>query len=89
MGMATEVIPRGTVPLVREGIVTGKFKKMMRGVVTASAFSPMTPQEEVELADCDMRFHLYDFNFTDDVRVIAREDGLIAVNNAIAVDFGG
>jgi 4-hydroxybutyrate CoA-transferase len=89
LGMATEVIPRGTVPLVREGIVTGKFKKTMPGVVTASAFSPVTSQEEVELADGDMRFHLYDFNFTDDVRVIAREDGLIAVNNAIAVDLGG
>ena len=89
LGMATEVIPRGTVPLVREGIVTGKFKKMMPGVVTASAFSPVTSQEEVDLADSDMRFYLYDFNFTDDVRVIAREDGLIAVNNAIAVDFGG
>ena len=89
LGMATEVIPRGTVPLVREGIVTGKFKKMMPGVVTASAFSPVISQEEAELADGDMRFHLYDFNFTDDVRVIAREDGLIAVNNAIAVDFGG
>jgi len=89
LGMATEVIPRGTVPLVREGIVTGKFKKMMPGLVTASAFSPVTSQEEVELADGDMRFHLYDFNFTDDVRVIAREDGLIAVNNAIAVDLGG
>jgi len=89
LGMATEVIPRGTVPLVRAGIVTGKFKKMMPGLVTASAFSPATPQEEVELADGDMRFHLYDFNFTDDIRVIAREDGLIVVNNAIAVDFGG
>jgi 4-hydroxybutyrate CoA-transferase len=89
LGMATEVIPRGTVPLVREGIVTGKFKKMMPGVVTASAFSPVTSQEEVDLADGDVRFYLYDFNFTDDVRVIAREDGLIAVNNAIAVDFGG
>src|SRR5215472_4105927 len=89
LGMATEVIPRGTVPMVREGIVTGKYKKMMPGVVTASAFSPVTPLEEVELADGDMRFHLYDFNFTDDLRVIAREDGLIAINNAIAVDFGG
>ena len=89
LGMATEVIPLGTVPLVREGVVTGKFKKMMPGLVTASAFSPAMSQEEVELADGDMRCHLYDFNFTDDIRVIAGEDGLIAVNNAIAVDFGG
>ena len=68
LGMATEVIPQGTVPLVREGIVSGRFKKTMLGVVTASAFSPVTPQEEVDLADSDIRFHLYDFNFTDDVR---------------------
>jgi 4-hydroxybutyrate CoA-transferase len=89
LGMATEVIPRGTIVLVREGVVTGRYRKMMPGVVTASAFSPATPLEEVELADGDTRFHLYDFNFTDDIRVIAREDGLIAVNNALSVDFGG
>jgi len=34
-----------------------------------------------------MRFISTYFNFTDDVRIIAREDGLIAVNNAIAVRF--
>ena len=89
LGMATEIVPRGTVPLVRAGVVTGKFKKMLPGVVTASAFSPATPLQEVELADGDMRFHLYDFNFTDDIRLIAREDGLISVNNALTVDFGG
>ena len=89
LGMATEVIPRGTVPLVREGVVTGKFKKQMPGIVTASAFSPATAQAELDLADGDMRFHLYDFNFTDDIRLIAREDGLISVNNALTVDFGG
>ena len=47
LGMATEVIPRGTVPLVREGIVTGKFKKLMPGIVTGSAFSPATPKKRL------------------------------------------
>jgi len=89
LGMATEVIPRGTVPLVRDGVVTGKFKQLMPGIVTGSAFSPAITKEEVALADGDMRFHLYDFNFTDDIRQIAREDGLISVNNALTVDFGG
>jgi acyl-CoA hydrolase len=89
LGMATEVIPRRTIQLVREGVVSGKYKRIMPGIVTASAFSPAIPLEEVELADGDLRFHLYDFNFTDDIRVIAREDGLIAVNNALVVDLGG
>jgi 4-hydroxybutyrate CoA-transferase len=89
LGMATEVIPRKTVTLVREGVVTGKYKKTMQGIVTGSAFSPAMTQEELQLADGDMRFHLYDFNFTDDIRVIAGEEGLIAVNNALTVDLGG
>jgi hypothetical protein len=50
LGMATEAIPRGTVSLVRDGIATGKFKKMMPWVITASAFSPVAPRKEVELA---------------------------------------
>jgi 4-hydroxybutyrate CoA-transferase len=89
LGMATEIIPRGTVELVRAGVVSGRYKKIMPGVVTASGFSPATSDDELALADGDARFHLYDFNFTDDVRLIAREDGLIAVNNALTVDFGG
>jgi 4-hydroxybutyrate CoA-transferase len=89
LGMATEIIPRGTAGLVEAGVVTGKYKKVMAGIVTGSGFSPATSEEELELVHGDLRFHLYDFNFTDDVRQIAREDGLIAVNNALTVDFGG
>ncbi len=89
LGMATEIIPRGTATLVEAGVVNGKYKKLMAGIVTGSGFSPATTQEELELAHGDMRFHLYDFNFTDDIRLIAREEGLIAVNNALTVDLGG
>jgi 4-hydroxybutyrate CoA-transferase len=89
LGIATEIIPRGTATLVHAGVVSGKYKTNMPGIVTGSGFSPATTQEELELAHGDMRFHLYDFNFTDDVRQIAREEGLIAVNNALTVDFGG
>jgi 4-hydroxybutyrate CoA-transferase len=89
LGMATEVIPRATVTLVRQGVVSGKYRKTMPGIVTGSAFSPAMTPEELQEADGDTRFHLYDFNFTDDVRVIAHEEGLIAVNNALTVDLGG
>ncbi|MGH7933002.1 MAG: acetyl-CoA hydrolase/transferase C-terminal domain-containing protein, partial [Candidatus Binataceae bacterium] len=40
-------------------------------------------------ADGNPVFQLYDFNYTDDIRLIAREEGLVSVNNALGVDFTG
>jgi len=75
LGMQTEVIPWGTAPLVRDGVITGRYKKVFPGVVVGSAFAFATPRD--------------DFNFTDDIRLVAREEGLISVNNALAIDFTG
>ena len=89
LGMQTEVIPWGTAPLVRDGVITGKYKKVLPGVVVGSAFAFATPREELEFAAGNPAFQLHDFNFTDDIRLVAREDGLVSVNNALAVDFTG
>ena len=89
LGMQTEIIPIGAAHLVREGVLTGKYKKMFPGVVVGSGFALGTPREELEYADGNPTFQLYDFNFTDDIRTIAREDGLISVNNALCVDLTG
>jgi 4-hydroxybutyrate CoA-transferase len=89
LGMQTEIIPWGTAPLVREGTITGKYKKLFPGLVVGSGFAVNTPRAELEYADGHPGFHLYDFNFTDDIRLIAREEGLISVNNALAVDLTG
>ncbi len=87
LGMQTEIIPIGTTHLVREGVMTGKYKKMFPGLVVGSAFAIGTPRAELEYADANPAFQLYDFNYTDDVRMIAREDGLISINNALCVDL--
>jgi 4-hydroxybutyrate CoA-transferase len=89
LGMQTEVIPWGTAPLVREGVITGKYKKVFPGVVVGSAFAFATPRTELEYAAGNPAFQLHDFNFTDDIRLVAREEGLISVNNALAIDFTG
>ncbi len=89
LGMQTEVIPWGTAPLVRDGVITGRHKKVFPGVVVGSAFAFATPREELEYAAGNPAFQLHDFNFTDDIRLVAREEGLISVNNALAVDFTG
>jgi 4-hydroxybutyrate CoA-transferase len=89
LGMQTEIIPVGTTDLVREGVLTGKHKKIFPGLVVGSGFAIGTPREQLEYADGNPVFQLYDFNFTDDVRTIAREEGLISVNNALCVDLTG
>ncbi len=89
LGMQTEIIPWGTTNLVRDGVMTGKYKKLFPGLVVGSGFAIATPREQLEYADGNPVFQLYDFNFTDDIRLIAREDGLISVNNALAVDLTG
>ncbi len=89
LGMQTEIIPWGTANLVRDGVITGKYKKLFPGLVVGSGFAVGTPREQLEYADGNPVFQLYDFNFTDDIRLIAREDGLISINNALAVDLTG
>ncbi len=89
LGMQTEIITWGPTNLVRDGVMTGKYKKLFPGLVVGSGFAIATPREQLEYADGNPVFQLYDFNFTDDIRLIAREDGLIAVNTALAVDLAG
>jgi len=89
LGMQTEIIPWGTTDLVRDGVITGKYKKLFPGLVVGSGFAVATPREQLEYADGNPIFQLYDFNFTDDIRLIAREEGLISVNNALAIDLTG
>lgn len=89
LGMQTEIIPVGATHLVREGVLTGKYKKMFPGLVVGSGFAIGMPREELEYADGNPVFQLYDFNYTDDVRTIAREEGLVSVNNALCVDLTG
>jgi len=89
LGMQTEIIPCGTATLVRDGVITGKYKKIFPGLVVGSGFAVATSREELDYVDGHPGFHLYDFNFTDDIRLIAREEGLISVNNALSVDLTG
>ena len=89
LGMQTEIVPHHTAPLVRDGVLTGKYKKLFPGLVVGSGFAPLTPRDELDYINGNPRFQLYDFNFTDDIRTIAREEGLISINNALSVDLTG
>src|SRR5882757_9343364 len=71
LGMQTEIIPLHTAPLVEEGVLTGKYKKLFPGLVVGAGFAPLTPRDQLDYIDGNPKFALYDFNTTDDIRLIA------------------
>src|SRR5260370_38009701 len=87
--MQTAITPWGTTRLVREGVMTGKYKKLFPGIVVGSGFAAGVGREGLDYADGNPGFQLYDFNFTDDIRLLAREEGLIAINNTLSIDLTG
>jgi 4-hydroxybutyrate CoA-transferase len=88
LGIQTELITGGIANLVREGVVTGKYKTLHREKVVGSALVALD-EEEMRLIDGNPVFELYDFGYTDDVRLLLQQDNLIAVNNALLVDLTG
>jgi 4-hydroxybutyrate CoA-transferase len=88
LGVQTELITGGIANLVRDGVVTGKYKTLHREKVVGSALVALD-EEEMRLIDGNPVFELYDFGYTDDVRLLMQQDNLVAVNNALLVDLTG
>jgi 4-hydroxybutyrate CoA-transferase len=86
--MHSEVTAPGYGRLVREGIVTGRYKSFRPGKVTASAFTG-SYQEDLELIDNNPIFEQYDTEYTNDIRTVCAIDNFVSINNAISVDLTG
>jgi 4-hydroxybutyrate CoA-transferase len=88
LGVQTELITGGIANLVRDGVVTGKYKTLHREKVVGSALVALD-EAEMRLIDGNPVFELYDFGYTDDIRLLMQQDNLVAVNNALLVDLTG
>jgi acyl-CoA hydrolase len=88
LGIHTELLPGGVIDLVDQGVVTGKFKAVHPGKVVASLIAELPPEEMARI-DGHPAFELYDFNHTDDMRLLLQFDNFVAINNALFVDLTG
>lgn len=88
LGIHSEIVPGAIVELVKQGVVTGKYKTLHPGKVVGSALVLM-PREDLEYIDGNSMFELYDFTHTDDLRNLLRIENFLAVNNAMEVDITG
>ena len=87
LGIQTEIITGGIPELVRQGVVTGKYKTRHQGKVVASI--ALVSEEEMAIIDGHPAFELYEFGYVDDVRYLVQQDNLVAINNALQIDLTG
>jgi 4-hydroxybutyrate CoA-transferase len=88
LGWHSEITPARVIRLVREGVVTGKYKTIDQGKAVATAVGGGTV-EEMNFVHLNPLFELRDVEYTHHPRVIGALDNMVAINNALAVDLTG
>jgi acyl-CoA hydrolase/GNAT superfamily N-acetyltransferase len=87
LGVHTEMLSDGVMALARAGVITGARKSLLRGKMVTSfvmgsraLYAWVHENPSIEMRGSD---------FTNDPRVIARNDLMVSINSAVAVDLTG
>lgn len=88
LGWYSEATPPGVIRLVREGVINGKRKNFLPGKVIVTSLGGAS-QEDMDWANNNPLFWLVDVDFLWDVRNIAANDNMVAINQALTVDLTG
>lgn len=91
LGLHSEVIPPGVIPLVKEGIFTGKYKTIHPGKVVTPSYWPATSYNryDAEYINENPLFELYSLSYCNNVRTISAHDNMASIQNALFVDLNG
>ena len=87
LGIHTELLSDGVMKLVQAGVVTGRRKSLLPGKVVASFV--MGSQRLYAWADGNPDLELRPSEWVNDPAVIARNDRMVSINTALAVDLTG
>ena len=88
IGVHSEATPPGIISLVRSGVINGKRKTILPERVVVTSIGGGS-KEEMEWVNDNPMFYLVDLLWLEDIRVIAQNDNMVAINNALAVDMTG
>jgi len=88
IGYHSEATPPGIINLVREGVITGKYKTVNPGKVVVTSIGGST-RDEMEWVNGNPLFWLVEVDYLEDIRLISAHDNFVAINNALMVDFMG
>ncbi len=87
LGIHTEMFSDGIIELTRNGNITGNRKTIQQGKIVGS-FAAGT-RDLFEFIDNNPMIEMQASEYTNDPRVIAKHDNLVAINSAIEVDLTG
>ncbi|MDY6856938.1 MAG: acetyl-CoA hydrolase/transferase C-terminal domain-containing protein [Thermodesulfobacteriota bacterium] len=88
LGMHSEATPPGIITLVKEGVITGKYKTTNPHKVVVTSLGGGS-KEEMLWASNNPLFELVALDYLEDIQVIASHDNMVAINNSLAIDFSG
>lgn len=88
IGYHSEATPPGVITLVKQGVINGSRKTINPGKVTVTSVGGGS-KEEMEWAHNNPLFQLVEVDYLEDISVIAANDNMVAVNNALAIQLDG
>jgi 4-hydroxybutyrate CoA-transferase len=88
LGWHSETTPRGIIPLIRKGTINGSRKNFNPNKAIATACGGGT-REDMDFVTMNPCFELHSAEYCLDVRNIAANDNMVAINSAVSVDFAG
>ncbi len=87
LGLHTEMLSDGTVPLIQSGAINNSRKTLHRGKVIASFV--MGTQRLYDFVDDNPLVELHPNDYVNDPFIVAQNERMVAVNAAIEVDLTG
>jgi len=87
LGVHTELLSDGLVNLIKAGVVDNSRKTINRGM-TVAAFA-MGTRETYDFLHDNPAIMFRTIDYTNDIRLIARQDNMVAINAALEIDLTG
>jgi acyl-CoA hydrolase/GNAT superfamily N-acetyltransferase len=87
LGIHTEMLSDAVIDLVERGVLNGKRKTLLPGKIVTSFI--MGTRRLYEWVDDNPAIEMRPSDFTNDPAIIARNERMIAINSALAVDLTG
>lgn len=87
LGIHTEMFSDGILPLVEQGVVNGRFKKVHPGKIVASF--AVGSRKLYDFMDDNPVVSMIDCSYVNDTAVIRKNPKVTAINSAIEIDLTG
>lgn len=87
LGIHTEMFADGVLPLVENGVINGKNKKLNNGKMVSTFL--MGSQKVYDFIDNNPMILMMDVGYTNDPFLIAQQPKMTAINSALQVDITG